>query len=229
MGKEVDAILCSALNRIRNHCLRKLTRCFNPGDVGRMVEGQVDDMRANIVIVIVFAVGIVIVQVDEMRTYLTRLSGNRLGSEQLDNCDIDIRQEEEQGEEKEENEKRGELYGQDSIHHFKFYDVADREVGTHTFNFEPMGETISNGTLVEVIDIREEDDMEVAVDTGEDLQDWSWGDAEMRKVTKKKTKKVIGQEVADIVYSKQSGSEGFNQSSVVLVLLLAACVLNAIK
>ena len=222
MGKEVDAILCSALNRIRNHCLRKLTRCFNPGDVGRMVEGQVDDMRANIVIV--FAVGIVIVQVDEMKTYLTRLSGNRLGSEQLDNCDIDIRQEEEQGE---ENEKRGELYGQDSIHHFKFYDVADREVGTHTFNFEPMGEKISNGTLVEVIDIRE--DMEMAVDTGEDFQDWSWGDAEMRKVTRMKTKKVIGQEVADIVYSKQSGSEGFNQSSVVLVLLLAACVLNEIK
>ena len=224
MGKEVDAILCSALNRIRNHCLRKLTRCFNPGDVERMVEGQVDDMRANIVIVIVFAVGIVIVQVDEMKTYLTRLSGNRLGSEQLDNCDIDIRQEEEQGE---ENEKRGELYGQDGIHHFGFFDVADREVGTHTFNFEPMGETISNGTLVEVIDIRE--DMEMAVDTGEDLQDWSWGDAEMRKITKKKTKKVIGQEVADIVHSKQSGSEGFNQSSVVLVLLLAACVLNEIK
>ena len=105
MGKEVDAILCSALNRIRNHCLRKLTRCFNPGDVGRMVEGQVDDMRANIVIVIVFVVGIVIVQVDEMKTYLTRLSGNRLGSEQLDNCDINIRQEEEQGEEKEEKLK----------------------------------------------------------------------------------------------------------------------------
>jgi len=60
--KKVHAILCSALSRIRTHCLSKLARCFNQRDIRRMVEGQVE----------------------EMRTYLARLAGNRLGSEQLD-------------------------------------------------------------------------------------------------------------------------------------------------
>ena len=183
METKVHEILCSALNRIRKHCLRKLTRCFNPRDVGRMVEGQVD----------------------EMRTYLTRLAGNRLGSEQLDACDLDI------GNQEEEEEV---YYGEDGTHHFSFYDVADKEVGTHSFSFHPIDETISNSSLIEVIDIREGEH-------AEELQDWLWGRAEVEKETKLKLKKAIKQEEIDPYYFIQSPSPSFGPSVAVLMSLLA--------
>ena len=185
VGKEVYKVLCSALNRIRTNCLRKLNRCFNQRDMGRMVEGQVD----------------------EMRTYLTRLAGNRLGSEQLDACDLDIRHEEEEIED---------VYGEDGTHHFVFYDVADREVGTHSFTFESVDETVSNRTLTEVIDIR-------GGENGEELQDWLWGESELDE-------KEIEQEQmyrSAAVYPIQSRSTSFSPCLAVLVMLLAsACGLN---
>ena len=78
---------------------------------------------------------------DEMESYLARLAGHRLGSERLDKCDLGVRR------------KQG--YGEDGTHHFVFYDVADKEVGTHSFTFEQMEESVSNGTMIEVIDLRE--------------------------------------------------------------------------
>lgn len=187
-GKEVHAILCSALNRIRTHCLPKLTRCFNQRDLGRIVEGQVE----------------------EMRTYLARLAGNRLGSEQLDACEVDIRHQEE----------IQEVYGEDGTHHFVFYDVADKEIGTHSFTFEPMDETISNSTMVEVIDIRG--------GGSEELQDWVWGEAELADEATK-LKKAIRRQEMDPQYSIQSDSPDLNPSLVFLMSLLAACVMNWIK
>merc|ERR1712181_165700 len=179
---EVHAILCSALNRIRTHCLRKLTRCFNPGDVLSMVEGQVD----------------------EMRTYLTRLAGNRLGSEQLDACHLDIGNQEEMEE----------LYGEDGTHHFAFYDVADKEVGTHSFTFDPIGKTISNSTPIEVIDIREGEH-------GEELQEWLWGGVEVEKETKLKLERaIIWQEEMDSDFSIQSGSPLSLGPSLAVIMVL---------
>ena len=149
---------------------------------------------------------------DEMRTYLTRLAGNRLGSEQLDACDLDI----------ENQEDVEEVYGEDGTHHFAFYDVADKEVGTHSFTFEPMDETISNSTMVEVIDIRGG-----GGEHGEELQDWVWGEAELEEATK--LRKAISQQEMDPVYSIQSGSPALGPSVVVLMSMLAACVLNWIE
>ena len=184
VGKEVHAILCSALSRIRTHCLRKLSRCFNQRDVGRMVEGQVD----------------------EMRTYLARLAGNRLGSEQLDACDLNI------GHQKEIEE----VYGEDGTHHFAFYDVADTEVGTHSFTFDPVDETISNRTMTEVIDIRG--------GGGEELQDWLWGESELEEKWKKPTR---GQEEMDPVFPNfQSSSTSLSSSLTVFLSLLAARGVN---
>lgn len=184
VGKEVHAILCSALSRIRTHCLRKLSRCFNQRDVGRMVEGQVD----------------------EMRTYLARLAGNRLGSEQLDACDLNI------GHQKEIEE----VYGEDGTHHFAFYDVADTKVGTHSFTFEPVDETISNRTMTEVIDIRG--------GGGEELQDWLWGESELEETWKKPTR---GQEEMDPVFPNfQSSSTSLSSSLTVFLSLLAARGMN---
>ena len=184
VGKEVHAILCSALSRIRTHCLRKLSRCFNQRDVGRMVEGQVD----------------------EMRTYLARLAGNRLGSEQLDACDLNI------GHQKEIEE----VYGEDGTHHFAFYDVADTEVGTHSFTFDPVDETISNRTMTEVIDIRG--------GGGEELQDWLWGESELEETWKKPTR---GQEEMDPVFPNfQSSSTSLSSSLTVFLSLLAARGVN---
>ena len=184
VGKEVHAILCSALSRIRIHCLRKLSRCFNQRDVGRMVEGQVD----------------------EMRTYLARLAGNRLGSEQLDACDLNI------GHQKEIEE----VYGEDGTHHFAFYDVADTKVGTHSFTFEPVDETISNRTMTEVIDIRG--------GGGEELQDWLWGESELEETWKKPTR---GQEEMDPVFPNfQSSSTSLSSSLTVFLSLLAAREVN---
>ena len=139
---------------------------------------------------------------DEMRTYLTRLAGNRLGSEQLDACDLDI----------ENQDDVEEVYGEDGTHHFAFYDVADKEVGTHSFTFDPIGETISNSTLIKVIDINEGEH-------GEELQDWLWGEAEVEKETKLKLKKAIKQEEMD--YSIQSRSPSFGPS-VAFILSLRA-------
>ena len=184
VGKEVHAILCSALSRIRTHCLRKLSRCFNQRDVGRMVEGQVD----------------------EMRTYLARLAGNRLGSEQLDACDLNIGHQEE----------IEEVYGEDGTHHFAFYDVADTKVGTHSFTFEPVDETISNRTMTEVIDIRG--------GGGEELQDWLWGESELEETWKKPTR---GQEEMDPVFPNfQSSSTSLSSSLTVFLSLLAARGVN---
>lgn len=184
VGKEVHAILCSALSRIRTHCLRKLSRCFNQRDVGRMVEGQVD----------------------EMRTYLARLAGNRLGSEQLDACDLNIRHQ----------ELMEEVNGEDGTHHFAFYDVADTEVGTHSFTFEPVDETISNRTMTEVIDIRG--------GGGEELQDWLWGESELEETWKKPTR---GQEEMDPVFPNfQSSSTSLSSSLTVFLSLLAARGMN---
>jgi len=184
VGKEVHAILCSALSRIRTHCLRKLSRCFNQRDVGRMVEGQVD----------------------EMRTYLARLAGNRLGSEQLDACDLNIGHQEE----------IEEVYGEDGTHHFVFYDVADTKVGTHSFTFEPVDETISNRTMTEVIDIRG--------GGGEELQDWLWGESELEETWKKPTR---GQEEMDPVFPNfQSSSTSLSSSLTVFLSLLAARGMN---
>ena len=184
VGKEVHAILCSALSRIRTHCLRKLSRCFNQRDVGRMVEGQVD----------------------EMRTYLARLAGNRLGSEQLDACDLNIGHQEE----------IEEVYGEDGTHHFAFYDVADTKVGTHSFTFEPVDETISNRTMTEVIDIRG--------GGGEELQDWLWGESELEETWKKPTR---GQEEMDPVFPNfQSSSTSLSSSLTVFLSLLAARGMN---
>ena len=184
VGKEVHAILCSALSRIRTHCLRKLSRCFNQRDVGRMVEGQVD----------------------EMRTYLARLAGNRLGSEQLDACDLNI------GHQKEIEE----VYGEDGTHHFVFYDVADKKVGTHSFTFDPVDETISNRTMTEVIDIRG--------GGGEELQDWLWGESELEETWKKPTR---GQEEMDPVFPNfQSSSTSLSSSLTVFLSLLAAREVN---
>ena len=143
-------------------------------------------------------------QVDEMRTYLTSLAGNRLGSEQLDACSLDIEQQVEEEE----------VYGEDGTHHFAFYDVADKEVGTHSFSFDPIGETISNSTLIKVIDIKEGEH-------GEELQDWLWGGAEVEKETKLKSKKTIGQEEMDSDYIIQSSSPSFGPSVAVLVSLFA--------
>ena len=184
VGKEVHAILCSALSRIRTHCLRKLSRCFNQRDVGRMVEGQVD----------------------EMRTYLARLAGNRLGSEQLDACDLNIRHQ----------EVMEEVNGEDGTHHFAFYDVADTEVGTHSFTFDPVDETISNRTMTEVIDIRG--------GGGEELQDWLWGESELEETWKKPTR---GQEEMDPVFPNfQSSSTSLSSSLTVFLSLLAARGMN---
>ena len=184
VGKEVHAILCSALSRIRTHCLRKLSRCFNQRDVGRMVEGQVD----------------------EMRTYLARLAGNRLGSEQLDACDLNIRHQ----------EVMEEVNGEDGTHHFAFYDVADTEVGTHSFTFDPVDETISNRTMTEVIDIRG--------GGGEELQDWLWGESELEETWKKPTR---GQEEMDPVFPNfQSSSTSLSSSLTVFLSLLAAREVN---
>ena len=165
--KEVHAILCSALTRISTHCLRKLSRCFTPRDVGRMVERQVD----------------------EMESYLARLAGHRLGSERLDKCDLGVRR------------KQG--YGEDGTHHFVFYDVADKEVGTHSFTFEQMEESVSNGTMIEVIDLREGGDGRLSGprrgghgrhgghggrsklgEYDEELQDKLWGESEVEKGVK---------------------------------------------
>ena len=185
VGKEVHAILCSALSRIRTHCLRKLSRCFNQRDVGRMVEGQVD----------------------EMRTYLARLAGNRLGSEQLDACDLNIRHQ----------EVMEEVNGEDGTHHFAFYDVTDTEVGTHSFTFDPVDETISNRTMTEVIDIR-------GGGGGEELQDWLWGESELEENWKKPTR---GQEEMDPVFPNfQSSSTSLSSSLTVFLSLLAARGMN---
>jgi len=183
VGKEVHAILCSALSRIRTHCLRKLSRCFNQRDVGRMVEGQVG----------------------EMRTYLARLAGNRLGSEQLDACDLDIGHQEE----------IDEVYGEDGTHHFVFLDVADKEVGTHTFTFEPVDETMLNRTLTEVIDMRGG-----GGEHGEELQDLLWGESELEENSKKSTEEM------DPVFSIKSSSTSFSPCLSVFLPLLAARGLN---
>merc|ERR1712192_344808 len=145
-------------------------------------------------------------QVDEMRTYLTRLAGNRLGSEQLDACDLDIGNQEEMEE----------LYGEDGTHHFAFYDVADKEVGTHSFTFDPIGKTISNSTPIEVIDIREGEH-------GEELQEWLWGGVEVEKETKLKLERaIIWQEEMDSDFSIQSGSPlSLGPSLAVIMVLLA--------
>ena len=165
--EEVHTILCSALTRISTHCLRKLSRCFTPRDVGRMVERQVD----------------------EMESYLARLAGHRLGSERLDKCDLGVRR------------KQG--YGEDGTHHFVFYDVADKEVGTHSFTFEQIEESVSNGTMIEVIDLRERGDGRLGgprrgghgrhgghggrsrlAEFDEEMQDWLKGDSQMEKGVK---------------------------------------------
>ena len=171
--EEVHTILCSALTRISTHCLRKLSRCFTPRDVGKMVERQVD----------------------EMESYLARLAGHRLGSERLDKCDLGVRR------------KQG--YGEDGTHHFVFYDVADKEVGTHSFTFEQMEESVSNGTMIEVIDLREGGDGRLGgprrgeygrrgghgrhgghggrsklAEYDEELQDKLWGESEVEKGVK---------------------------------------------
>ena len=99
-------------------------------------------------------------QVGEMRTYLARLAGNRLGSEQLDACDLGIGHQEE----------IDEVYGEDGTHHFVFLDVADKEVGTHSFTFEQMEESVSNGTMIEVIDLRERGDGRLGGPTKSPLQ-----------------------------------------------------------
>ena len=124
-----------------------------------------------------------------MESYLARLAGNRLGSEGLDKCDLGVRR------------KQG--YGEDGTHHFVFYDVADKEVGTHSFTFEQMEESVSNGTMIEVIDLREGGDGRLGgprrgghgrhgghgrrsklADYDEELQDKLWGESEVEKGVK---------------------------------------------
>ena len=131
---------------------------------------------------------------DEMKSYLARLTGHRLGSEGLDKCDLGVRR------------KQG--YGEDGTHHFVFYDVADKEVGTHSFTFEQMEESVSNGTMIEVIDLREREDGRLGglslrhgrrgghgrhgghggrsrlAEFDEEMQDWLKGDSQMEKGVK---------------------------------------------
>ena len=130
-----------------------------------------------------------------MESYLARLAGHRLGSERLDKCDLGVRR------------KQG--YGEDGTHHFVFYDVADKEVGTHSFTFEQMEESVSNGTMIEVIDLREGGDGRLGgprrgeygrrgghgrhgghggrsklAEFDEELQDKLWGESEVEKGVK---------------------------------------------
>ena len=130
-----------------------------------------------------------------MESYLARLAGHRLGSERLDKCDLGVRR------------KQG--YGEDGTHHFVFYDVADKEVGTHSFTFEQMEESVSNGTMIEVIDLREGGDGRLGgprrgehgrrgghgrhgghggrsklAEYDEELQDKLWGESEVEKGVK---------------------------------------------
>ena len=124
-----------------------------------------------------------------MESYLARLAGHRLGSERLDKCDLGVRR------------KQG--YGEDGTHHFVFYDVADKEVGTHSFTFEQMEESVSNGTMIEVIDLRERGDGRLGgprrgghgrhgghggrsrlAEFDEEMQDWLKGDSQMEKGVK---------------------------------------------
>ena len=170
---------------------------------------------------------------DEMRTYLTRLAGNRLGSEQLDACDLDIGNQEDVEE----------VYGEDGTHHFAFYDVADKEVGTHSFTFEQIEESVPNGTMIEVIDLREGGDGRLGGprhgghgrhrehggrsklgEYDEELQDKLWGKSEVEKGVKftfKKNAFVDEQKYQPLpLFTSQSQSL---VAFVNLILLITAC------